>query len=361
MAYQLFRVGKTWHYRFQINGARVQRTTREMVKHKADAIAEKEYNRAKLWARGEEPVPTLRELVTLWQEVHEPIVSSGHAKVVSTFGRLHLFDLAEVELDLITTELVEVARLEYLKTHAPASANQWLNVLKLLFRWAVRRKMIPALPWVVKPLKLQKKPRETLPVSMTRAWIDQIDLLDGENGATAMAVRLMLGIGLREAETITAQWEWIDWDRKTYTPGITKGREADPLPLPDWLLDYLRQRRRPDGLIVVHANGRPYRAGFTRNTMLAANKALGVGHITAHRLRGTFATLLSEAGAPVQMVQRALRHKSINTTMAYLEVNMELVARAQARIAQDSGLDSPAHSEVGGDKSAHRASESGAA
>lgn len=32
----------------------------------------------------------------------------------------------------------------------------------------------------------------------------------------------MLGVGLREIETITARWEWLDWDRRVYVPGENK-------------------------------------------------------------------------------------------------------------------------------------------
>ncbi|WP_321810086.1 site-specific integrase [Burkholderia sp. BCC1985] len=358
MSYQLFKVGKVWHYRFQINGARVQRSTREVVKHRADTVANKAYNRAKLWSRGDEDVPTLRELVVLWLEVHRPTVSASHAKIVETFGRLHLFDLADVELCDLTTELVEQARLDYLKTHAPASANQWLNVLKLLCRWAMRRKMIPALPWSVRLLKVQKRPREILPVPHATKWLAAVDEYSGMRGPVSIAVRLMLGIGLREIETITARWEWMDWERHTYTPGITKGREADPVPVPDWLYSYLAAVRKSSGLIVCRADGEACRSGFTRKAMLAANAECGVGHITAHRLRGTFATLLSEQGAPVHMIKRALRHKSVNTTMAYLEVNMELVERAQRRIAQDAGLEAMENPEVSGEKVANNAPQS---
>jgi integrase/recombinase XerC len=353
LSYQLFRVGKVWHYRFQINCARVQKSTRETVKHKADAIAEKAYTRAKAWAHGVEGVPTLRELVVQWLDVHRPTVSASHAKIVETFGRLHLFELADVEICDLTTDLVESARLEYMKTHAPASANQWLNVLRLLCRWAIRRKMIPALPWSVKLLKVQKRPRAILPVPLATKWIDAIDKNSGSDGPVSIAVRLMLGIGLREIETITARWEWMDWERRTYTPGVTKGREADAVPVPDWLHDYLSAMRQPSGLIVQQRDSRPCRSGFTRKPMLAANRSCGVGHITAHRLRGTFATLLSEQGAPIHMVKRALRHKSINTTMAYLETNMETVAAAQRRIAQNAGFDAMAKHESSGEKMAN--------
>lgn len=352
MSYQLFKVGKVWHYRFQINGARVQRSTRETVRYQADAVASKAFIRAKLWARGEEDVPTLRELVIRWLEVHRPVVSLAHAKVVETFGRLHLFELADVEISSLTTEAVEAARLKYLETHAPASANQWLNVLRLLCRWAIRRKVIPALPWSVKLLKVQKRPRQILPVPQATKWLAAVDKYDGDRGPVAIAVRLMLGIGLREVETITAHWEWMDWERRTYTPGITKGREADPVPVPDWLCAYLLAMRRPTGLIVRRPDGSACRAGFTRKAMLSANSACGVGHITAHRLRGTFATLLSEQGAPIHMVKSALRHKDIKTTMAYLEMNMDLVARAQHRIAASAGLFAEEKPESGGEKMA---------
>lgn len=355
MSYHLFRVGKIWHYRFQIDGARVQRSTRETVKHKAEAAADKAYNRTKLWARGDEAVPTLRELVGQWLAVHRQTVSPAHAKIVETFGRLHLFDLAELEICELTTDRVEAARLHYLETHAPASANQWLNVLKLLCRWAIRRKMIPALPWNVKLLKVQKRPRAILPVPHAVEWLAAIDEHRGQGSPVSIAVRLMLGIGLREVETITARWEWMDWERRTYTPGVTKGREADPLPVPDWLYAYLKRMRRPSGLIVSRRDGRACQSGFTRKAMLRANAACGVGHITAHRLRGTFATLLSEQGAPIHMVKRALRHKSINTTMAYLEVNMDLVERAQRRIAQSVGLENPENCKVSGEEVANGA------
>lgn len=358
MAYHLFRVGKVWHYRFQINGARVQRSTRETIKHRAEAVAEKAFNRAKLWARGDEPVPTLRELVVQWLDIHRPVVSAAHLDVVERFGRLYLFDLGDILIDELTTEQIETARNTFLESHAAASANQWLNVLKLVCRWAIRRKLIPALPWTVKRLKVQKRPRAMLPIASARAWLGRIDQLDGEGGPVAIAVRLMIGMGLRESETITARWEWIDWPRRTYTPGVTKGREADPLPMPGWLVEYLHSRREEAGLIIARPDGSAYGAGFARRKMLAANEATGVGRITPHRLRGTLATLLSEEGAPIQTVQRVMRHKSASTTMAYLEVRMDLASRAQERIAESAGLTDSRETKDSGEKVANDVDQS---
>jgi integrase/recombinase XerC len=338
MSVTIFRVGRVWHYRFQLDGERAQRSTRETDRQRAEMIADRAFRHAKLWARDSKEIPTLRELVGQWLAVHEPTASRAHVKVVETFGRLHLCDLGDVLIDELTTDRVELARVTHLKTHAPVSANQWLKVLRLLCNWAVRRGILPAVPFHVRTLKVQKKPRAILPVKLAQDWLAAIDAHEGERDGVRCAVRLMLGLGLRESETISARWEWLDIERQLYTPGRTKGREADPLPVPAWLLDYLMPTRLPSGLIVVKPNGKPYASGFTRTAMLAANKAVGAPHITAHRLRGTFATLLSESGVPIQSIQRALRHKNLTTTAAYLEVNMDTVAQGQRRIAEKIGF-----------------------
>lgn len=338
MVVNLFKVGTVWHYRFQIDGKRLQRSTGETDRQGAERIAERAYRQAKLWARGSKEMPTLSELVRQWLAVHQPTASRAHIKVVDTFGRLHLHGLSDVPIDELTTDRVELGRVKHLKTHAPASANQWLKVLRLLCNWAVRRGILPAMPFHVSVLKVQKKPRAILPVKLVQDWLAAIDDRAGDRDTVPTAVRLMIGMGLRESETRTARWEWFDWERATYTPGQTKGREADPIPAPDWLLDYLAPRRQTDGLLLVRPNGKPYGPAFTRSALLAANTAVHAPHVTPHRLRATFATLLSEAGVPVQNIQRALRHKSLMTTSAYLEVNMDTVAQGQKRIAERTGL-----------------------
>ncbi len=130
MSYHLFRVGSVWHARWQIDSKRTQISTKEKDRHRAEKVAERLYRKAALWSRGGREMPTLAELTTMWLEVHTPTVSTAHAKIVETFGRLHLFELADVEIDQITTAMVEAARLEWLKTRAPVSANQSLKVLE---------------------------------------------------------------------------------------------------------------------------------------------------------------------------------------------------------------------------------------
>jgi integrase len=359
VSYQLFRVGKVWHYRFQVNGARVQRSTKETVKHRADTVAARAHHKAKLWSRGEAPVPTLREIFAQWVLANEPLVSRAHVKNMDTIARLHLYDVADVTIDELSTDAIEDARLEHLKTHSHASANHWLKAIKVVCNWAVRRKIIPMLPWSVKDIKMQRRPRAILPVSMAAAWLEHVDAAAAQRPGVSVAVRLMLGAGLRESETITSRWEWLDWERGTYTPGVTKGREADPVPLPQWLLDYLSPRRAPAGLIVVRPSGVPFAPGFVRKAMQIANEAVGIKGLTPHRLRGTFATLLSENGTPIQTIRRVMRHKDARTTMVYLESDLGSVVAAQARISEAMGFKATEKHKVSGEKVAKSTAQSG--
>jgi integrase len=336
MKFNIFRVGKVWHFRFTIDGKRVQRSTRETQHARAERVAEAAYREAALWARRDRVVPTLRELVAQWLKAHENVVSKSHISGVETFGRLHLYDLGDTLIDDLTTDAVEKARNKHLQTHAPITANLWCRTIRLLCNWAVHREVMPAVPFKVKMIKVQKKARATLPLDLTAKWLKAID--DTAPLGVQIAVRLMLGMGLRESEAASARWEHCDWLRMTYTPAKTKGREADPVPMPAWLADYLRPMRHVTGPIIIKPDGRPYGRGFTRISIHDATRHVGIDRITPHRLRATFATSLSYNGAPIQAIQRAMRHKNVMTTVNYLEVDMNSVAIAQQRIAEQCGL-----------------------
>jgi integrase len=338
MAVKMFKVGGVWHYRFQVAGRRVQRSTRETKQPRAEKVAQKAFDDAVVRANGGQPVPTLRGLIVSWLALHRPIASAHHIRSVETFARLHLYDLGDRPVNAITTVDVEQARIVHLETHKPASANHWLRILKLLTLWAVKREVIRAMPWKLAMIKVQKRPRATLPLDVARVWFAEVDKASRRVPGVGVAVRLMFGVGLREGEATSARWEWMDWANSMYTPGITKGREADPVPVPGWLRDYLEPLRQVEGLIACRPDGQPLLPGFARYAMRLANTTCRVKGITPHRLRGSFATLLSENKVPIQTIQKVMRHKSHVTTMGYLEPNLNMAALAQDAIGEKAGL-----------------------
>jgi len=85
---------------------------------------------------------------------------------------------------------------------------------------------------------------------------------------------------------------------------------------------------------VAGLDGQAFTPGFAGPTIRRANDTSTIKAITPHAFSETFATLMSEAGVPIQTVQRVMRHKSFTTTMGYLEKNLEVAVHTQVRIGE---------------------------
>ena len=336
----LYPVGRIWHYRFQLHGERVSRSTKEPLKNtaKAEQVATEAYEAAKLRARGEEPEPTLEEAVKLWLQAHTLAKSPRHIENIETFGRLHLFHLRGLKLTQLSTALVEDARQIFLGTHMASSANQWITYLRIICHWAIRRRMIRSLPFDVAELKIKKVRKPLLPRDKVSDWMSEVDALTEHEPNLGMVIKLQIGLGLRGGEARRARWEWMDLERQTYTPGDTKGGEAWARPVPDWLLAELRPLARPSGWMTPTLAGKPLTPGRVQRVINAACEAVGIPRFTAHRLRATYATWLADEGIPIQTIMHTLGHKDIKTTAGYLQVDMHGVAEAQKRIAARTGI-----------------------
>lgn len=326
-------VSGIWKVRFTVGGKRQQHTTRTTAKGQAEAEAIRIYTEAITRAQGREPVQTVAKTRKLWLAAHSRTASIGHYRNVNTWDPC---GLGKVMLDRCTTELVEMAREKFAKGRAPATVNGWMRTLNLLGGWAIERGMLRALPWRVKMEKVQKAPRKTLPAQLVKPWIEAAEAtaFKSHRRQIGTALRLMIGLGLREQEALGARWEWIDWGRKSYTVGKAKGFEARAIPMPEWMLAYLEPSKLDLGLILGGA--RP--AGFCRKAIAGANATCKTPGVSPHRLRGTFATLHSEAGTPIQVIQQMLGHKSPTTTMLYLEAHREKAEEQQAKVAERMGM-----------------------
>lgn len=330
-----------WHYRFKVPGVpRRQRSTKEPLKNQrtAERIALQDHAVAMARARGEEPEVRLQEAFLAWVEAHQGRKSASHLANVERFGRLHLGALADLWLSQVSTKAVEEAWSAFLATHAKSTGNQWLTYIRIVCKWCIRRKMIRSMPFDVKEEKVKRRPRPMLPTRKVVPWLAAVDRLTQKDPAPAMVARLLVGLGLRPSEGRQARWEWVDWDRLTYTPGLTKGGDVVPRPLPPWLVTYLRPRRKKAGLMVATRRGAVVSATTLGDVMERACEAVGIVRLTPHRLRATYATWLSEAGVPIQDIKAILEHKDIETTCIYLGIDLDRVRKGQEKVAQRTGL-----------------------
>ncbi len=162
------------------------------------------------------------------------------------------------------------------------------------------------------------------------------------------AFSFFLGSGCREQEVSHAEWSDVDFQHRIFTVRAKpewgfapKSHEARQIPLPEELVNMLKERRKKseDKLIFPNRDSRPNGHFLRILKRIALSAGLNCGHCTAkmdgtkklsckthpvcehwylHRFRKTFATKIHHAGMPLRDLQVILGHKSLETTEKYL-------------------------------------------
>lgn len=143
------------------------------------------------------------------------------------------------------------------------------------------------------------------------------------------------GTGLRLQELINLWIKDIDSNRMTIFVRNSKGKKDRYTILPQKLLDELRHYYqlfqpkkwlfhgcKPGQQLSVDSIARTFRA-----SRIKAGLTKGGG---IHILRHCFATHLLEAGTDIRTVQHLLGHADISTTMIYLHVTNNLIAKVES-------------------------------
>lgn len=285
--------------------------------------------------------PTLGALAQGWIKLHRK--QERHA-AAAAWALDALGNLAQLPLPSITTERVEGWICRYQEDHKPATINMVLRYLKIWMRWALRRKTpgLPGMPYDVPIPKVEKVARPVVKIShqdafllgvdRVREWVRVTQLAEPQVRA---AVRLMLGLGLREAEVLGARWAWLDLEARVYVVGKAKGMKPRALGVPEWVVPYLQALPRTlNGLVFPGEDGGEHPHGWLRKAIARGAKAAGLtGTVGNHRLRGSFATRHAAAGTSTKDLQDMMGHFSITTTQGYIEEDLERRKAAQDRLA----------------------------
>jgi integrase/recombinase XerD len=156
---------------------------------------------------------------------------------------------------------------------------------------------------------------------------------------------LMLHIGLRTGEIQTLRRDALDLDDRRIRIEQSKGLKDRVVyvsaPAAEALRAYLEVRGdAPTDHVFVYRH-RPLSTRYCGIRLDTYGRRCKV-RITPHRLRHSFSTLLLNAGAPIETLQRLLGHENIDTTMVYTRLYESTVAvdhyRAMGEIERRSGL-----------------------
>lgn len=332
----------TWLYCFKINKRVYKGSTRAKDRVTAGKILAELRREAVLDQKGLfGRIPTIQELVRIWLTAHQGIHSHHHLKSVEATIRLWVVPrIGDIRIDRVTTLMMEDVRQRMLDANrSPVTANLMIRSARLLWRYAKRLGYIEHVPFLIQQQKVQRKPRPVVPIPLVRDFFQILDETS-RNPQVGVMVRVMVGLGLRQTEALEMRWEWFSPDQMTYVVGKAKGKEARVLPIPSWLWAAIHEMPKLalSAWVFPAQDGKPHRNNFLHKPLDSAARKLGLGRLTQHRLRATFASLHAQAGTPITEIQSMLGHKCITTTMIYIETSLDAKRRAQDALSLKLGL-----------------------
>jgi len=231
-------------------------------------------------------------------------------------------DLGGLRLEDVTRD--RVAQLyQRIGSKHPYEANRVLALVSVMFNLAEDWGYLPE--GTPNPAKLRKRNRFSEKRRDRPVTSEELPrLLEAIRKEPDIYVRsallLYLLTGLRKREVLWAKWEDLDKARGTLRLPDTKAGQPRHVALSEAAQEIFRNIPRQVGNPYIFPSPvKPREPRFdVRKRWLRVRREAGCEGLTIHDLRHSVATWVSETGHAVQVIQAALGHQNISTTMRYL-------------------------------------------
>lgn len=184
----------------------------------------------------------------------------------------------------------------------------------------------------------ERRRRTWISPTQLPAWFAAVQALRADEApyydrAVGDYLLLLLLTGLRRAEGLGLRWDQVDLEARTLSVPETKNREPLLLPLSDFLVELLRQRRElVAGEWLFPGSGESGRLIEPRPQMRRITQASGV-EFTLHDLRRTFITVAESLDIPYYAIKRLVNHKmTSDVTAGYIVTNVDRLREPMQRI-----------------------------
>lgn len=267
--------------------------------------------------------------------------------------RTHFAPVAKVRLDrlspLVCRRFLEGLDYKLKETRPPLGQPHTLrhcyNLLRTALEAAVEHRLLASNP-------LARIPRPSVPKPAPK-YLTEVDVgkvlraADASGDRRALAVHLMVRLGVRRGEAMGLTWGDVDFQAGTITISHQLQREPDPtrsgrtnlvrvapktstsirvLSADDSMLALLEANHDhpyypggPGDFVICNVDGKPFDPDATTAWLRALGRSVGV-KVTPHRLRHTAATMMLNHDVAITTVGSVLGHSDIRTTSVYARV-----------------------------------------
>ncbi|CAN5138457.1 site-specific integrase [soil metagenome] len=221
------------------------------------------------------------------------------------------------KLSAITSENVEKLHGRIAQTRGQYAANRALELIRAIYnkgiRWKLFRGDNPAVN--LTPFKEETRVRILQPNEFEK-FIEALEL--EPDVAIRDFIMLSLLTGARKANLLSMRWTNINMDAKLwFIPGEeTKNGRPHAVPLTERELSILRRRfKTKKNQYVFYGEGATGHLVDPKRAWKRVLKSAGIIDLHLHDLRRSMASWMANTGANVSLIQSALNHKDVKTTL----------------------------------------------
>jgi integrase len=236
--------------------------------------------------------------------------------------------LGDREPDTVTPFDVDRLRLRLLKTHAPGTVKNVLELLRRLLNFAAKKCLCPTPSFTIEMPKVNNLKTEDLTPEQLLALLEAIER--DPNIQASNFMKMALFTGMRRGELFRLQWQDVDFDRGFIHIRNPKGGQDQKIPLNHAANDLLAGHPKTGSPYVFPGRGGKQRTDINKQvTRIKAAASLPKDFRALHGLRHVYASMLASSGqVDLYTLQKLLTHKSAAMTQRYAHLRDKALRRA---------------------------------
>lgn len=229
---------------------------------------------------------------------------------------------------------IDRSRLKLLKTKAPATVKNILELLRRIVNFGVKKSLCQGLSFTIEMPKVNNRKIEDLnPEQLLSLWKA---IGEDSNLHAANMMKMALFTGMRRGEMFKLKWKDIDFQRGFIHIGDPKGGPDQIIPLNDGVKNILKNHIKTGSEYVFPGRRGEQRTDISQPVNRIKKRAgLPKEFRPLHGLRHVYASMLASSGkVDMYTLQHLLTHKSPLMTQRYAHLRDEAL-RGASDLAAD--------------------------